>query len=164
MSRFFISILCLTLIYAFTLGSFHPWDLLMGVLISGSLYLFFRRYLFDDLAEPAPPWLRRMVALMPFIGAVAGDITRGTWQVMLIALHLRPLKRAGLIAVPIEERTPAGVAVTALVTTLSPGAVLIDVDWQRQVMLFHVTDASDPEAVRAKFNHFYRRYQRRVFP
>lgn len=164
MSRFFISILFLTLIYAFTLGSFHAWDLLLGVLISGGLYLLFRRYLFEKPAAPAPSWLKRTLVFVPFMGAVAVDTTRGTWQVMLIALHLRPLKRTGIIAVPIGERTPGGVAVTALVTTLSPGAVLIDVDWQRQVMLFHVIDASDPEDVREKFDYFYRRYQRRVFP
>ena len=31
-------------------------------------------------------------------------------------------------------------------------------------MLFHVIDASDPDAVRAQLDRFYQRYQRRVFP
>jgi len=31
-------------------------------------------------------------------------------------------------------------------------------------MLFHVIDASDPDAVRVHFNRFYQRYQRPVFP
>jgi multisubunit Na+/H+ antiporter MnhE subunit len=31
-------------------------------------------------------------------------------------------------------------------------------------MLFHVIDASDPDAVRDHLDRFYQRYQRRVFP
>jgi hypothetical protein len=31
-------------------------------------------------------------------------------------------------------------------------------------MLFHVLDASDPDAVRRRYEDFYRRYQRSVFP
>jgi multisubunit Na+/H+ antiporter MnhE subunit len=49
-------------------------------------------------------------------------------------------------------------------TTLSPGSVLVDIDWQRRDMLLHVIDASDPDAVRADLERFYDRYQRRVFP
>jgi len=66
--------------------------------------------------------------------------------------------------VPIGERTTSGVAVSALTTTMSPGEVLVDIDWERGVMLIHVLDARDPDAVRARHLRFYERYQRRVFP
>jgi multisubunit Na+/H+ antiporter MnhE subunit len=55
-------------------------------------------------------------------------------------------------------------AATALALTLSPGEVLVDIDRSRGVMLVHVIDAHDPDAVRARHDHFYRRYQRGVFP
>jgi multisubunit Na+/H+ antiporter MnhE subunit len=51
-----------------------------------------------------------------------------------------------------------------LVSALSPGTFLVDVDEEDRTMLVHVLDASDPDAVRAEFEAFYRRYQRRVFP
>jgi multisubunit Na+/H+ antiporter MnhE subunit len=56
------------------------------------------------------------------------------------------------------------VAVSALVTTLSPGSFLVDVDWTEGTMLIHVIEASDPDRVRADLETFYQRYQRRVFP
>jgi multisubunit Na+/H+ antiporter MnhE subunit len=42
--------------------------------------------------------------------------------------------------------------------------MLVEVDNERQAMLFHVIDASDPDAVRDHLDRFYQRYQRRVFP
>ena len=42
--------------------------------------------------------------------------------------------------------------------------LLVEVDPARQAMLFHVIDASDPDAVRDQLDRFYQRYQRRVFP
>ena len=41
-----MSLILLTLIYALALNSFKPWDLLMGVVISGGLLWLFRRFLF----------------------------------------------------------------------------------------------------------------------
>jgi multisubunit Na+/H+ antiporter MnhE subunit len=54
--------------------------------------------------------------------------------------------------------------VTGLATTLSPGSFLVDVEWDKGLMLFHVLDATDPNAIRAGYQHFYERYQRHVFP
>jgi multisubunit Na+/H+ antiporter MnhE subunit len=68
------------------------------------------------------------------------------------------------VLVPIGERSELGVAVTGLLVGLSPGSLLLDVDEGRRAMLFHVIDASDPDAVRAQIDGFYQRYQRRVFP
>jgi multisubunit Na+/H+ antiporter MnhE subunit len=42
--------------------------------------------------------------------------------------------------------------------------MLVEVDRERQVMLFHFIDVADPDAVRDQLDRFYRRYQRRVFP
>jgi multisubunit Na+/H+ antiporter MnhF subunit len=39
--------------------------------------------------------------------------------------------------------------VTALAASLSPGSVLVDIDWDRRDLLMHVIDASDPDGVRA---------------
>jgi multicomponent K+:H+ antiporter subunit E/multicomponent Na+:H+ antiporter subunit E len=54
--------------------------------------------------------------------------------------------------------------VTAWAVTLSPGSVLIDVDWERREMLFHFIDATEPEKLRKKLQVFYQHYQRPVFP
>jgi len=162
MKRALFSFVLLTLVYALVLASFDPWDLLLGAVVSGALLFTLRGYVFGDGADVRGSVLGRVVAFVPFAGAVAWDVVVGTWEVALVTLHLRPLGRPGIVAVPLGERTPVGVAVSALVSTLSPGAFLVDVD--REVMLIHVIDASDPEAVRREHEEFYQRFQRKVFP
>lgn len=154
----------LGVLYVLTLASVDPVDLATGVLLGTVLIMLLgsRLQLAPDPGAVTPA--RRVVWFLPFVGAVLADILRGTWDVALRVLHLRRLERPGLVRIPIGDRTRHGVAVSALATTLSPGSVLIDVDWERGDLLLHVIDASDPDQVRARLQRFYDRYQRRVFP
>lgn len=163
MVRILLSVLFLTLIYVFVLASFYPLDILMGAAFSGVLLYVFRDFLFGGKPKPSDGFLGRAVALPLFLAASIWDIVKGTWEVTLVVLHVRS-PRPGIIAVPIEERTPVGLAVSAVETTLSPGTYLVDVDRERGVWLIHALDATDPEAVRRDRHDFYERYQRRVFP
>ncbi len=165
--RYVFAVVALTLVYALTLASFHPWDLLIGAGLSAALLFSFKRVVFETDSRPAgrrPGLLRRVVAFLPFCLAVFRDILAGTWEVALVVLHLRPLMSPGIVAVPIGERTPTGVAVWALVTGLPPGSFFVDVERERGVALIHIIDARDPDAVREQHQDFYRRYQSKVFP
>ncbi len=164
MKRAAFSLVLLTLVYALVLASFSPWDLAFGAILSGVLLYAFRGYVFGGRPAPLPGLAGRLIAFWPFLFAVARDTVAGTWQVTQVTLGLKSLEKPGVVAVPIGERTPVGVAVSALVTTISPGAVLIDVDWDEGVMLIHAIDASDPEEVVRDHQLFYQRYQRKVFP
>ncbi len=169
MGRYLLAAVLLTLVYAFVLASFAPWDLALGAALSAALLFVFGDSVFEDPASGgararAPALFGRVSAFGPFAAATAWAIAKGTWEVTLVTLHLRGLESPGLVAVPVGERTPTGVAVSALVTTLSPGTFLVDVDDERGVMLIHTIDAGDPDAVREAHQEFYRRYQRKVFP
>lgn len=159
-----LSILLLTVTYALVLASFHPWDLAIGATVSSAVLTLFRRFLFGDRPAVLEDFGKRLVAFVPFAAIASRDIIAGTWTVALIVLHVRPLREPGIVAVPVGDRTPVGVAVSALVTTLSPGSFLVDVDWDRGVMLIHVLDAKDPAGVCKAHQRFYYRYQKRVFP
>lgn len=154
----------LTAVYALTLASLRPLDLAMGLLVSAALLAVTRRFVFAARPEPVPGVARRIAALPRFFAGVVAEVTHGTIEVALVVLGRRTLDCPGIVAVPIEERTPVGVAVSALAYTLSPGDVLIDVDEEEHVMLVHVLDASDPDAVRMRHRDFYERWQRRAFP
>jgi multicomponent Na+:H+ antiporter subunit E len=167
--RYVFAVVALTLVYALALASFQPWDLLIGAGLSTALLFSFRRIAFETdsnsgSARRRPRLLRRVVAFVPFCLAVFRDILVGTWEVVLVVLHLRPLESSGIVAVPIGDRTPTGVAVWALVTGLPPGSFFVDVDRGRGVALIHVIDARDSEAIREQHQDFYHRYQRKVFP
>jgi multisubunit Na+/H+ antiporter MnhE subunit len=164
MSRFLIGLAVLVLVYLLVLASAAPWDVAFGVLLGTGLLVATRTFILGERPAPIPNLPRRLLALVPFAVATLADILRGTWQVALVVLHLRPLRHPGIVVVPFGERTPRGVAVTTLVSTLSPGSFLVDIDETERVMLFHVLEASDPDAVRAEFQEFYRRYQRHVIP
>jgi multicomponent Na+:H+ antiporter subunit E len=164
-SRFLVSLVLLTLLWALALASADPWDLLIGALLSAALLWALRGFLFTHgLRHPLGGLPRRLLALVPFAVAVLFDVIRGTWEVTRVSLRLRPLGRPGIVAVPMGERSETGVAVTALAMTLSPGSVLVDVDWDRRVLFFHFLDASDPERLRAQQERMYDRWQRHVFP
>jgi len=159
-----VSAVGLGVLYVLTLVSGDPIDLAIGVLLGAVLVILLGRRL--RLApDPGDATLtQRVVFFAPFVGAVLADILQGTWDVALRVLHLRRLERPGVVRIPIGDRSEHGVAVSALATTLSPGSVLIDIDWERGDLLLHVIDASDPDQVRARLQRFYDRYQRRVFP
>lgn len=157
------TLLLLTLVYLLVLGSFEPADIAMGVVISGALIFGTRKFSFRE-KPTSPNLLSRFVHFWPFAVAEVWNIVTGTWAVALVTLHIRSLVSPGIVAVPIGERTPTGVAVSAQCTTLSPGTFLVDVDWERGVMLIHALDASDPDEVRRDHQEFYEKWQRKVFP
>ena len=164
MTRYAAAVAVLTLVYALALASFHPLDLLFGAVLSATLVFVSRRFVFGEDPGRGPAVLRRVAAFVPFSLAILRDIIVGTWEVSLVTLHLRPLKEPGIVAVPIGERTPAGVAAWAVVTGLPPGSFFVDIDRERGVALIHVLDSRDPDGFREEQEEFYRRYQSKVFP
>jgi multisubunit Na+/H+ antiporter MnhE subunit len=153
----------LGVLYVLTLVSTDPIDLVTGSAVGAVLLVLMGTRLRPVRA--AAPGLAARIAWFPvFAGAVLVDVLKGTWDVALRVLHLRTVDSPGLIWVPLGERSDHGVAVWALVTTLSPGSVYVDIDEEGRRLLLHVLDASDPDAHRAQMQHFYDRYQRRVFP
>jgi multisubunit Na+/H+ antiporter MnhE subunit len=164
MSRFLLSVVVLVAIYTLVLASLHPWDIVFGAVVAGGLLWGSRRFVFGPESRPVSRIPTHILGFFPFAVAVLVDIIRGTWSVVLTVLGLRRLDHPGIVMIPIGDRTPLGVTVSSLVTTLSPGAFLVDVDWDANVILLHVLDASDPDAVRDAHEQLYQRYQRRVFP
>lgn len=164
MTKRLLSVAAVAAVYLLTLASLHPLDVLAGVLLGAGLVWALGGLLLRDAGPAAGGVARRALAFAPFAVVIVRDIVRGTWRVALVVLHVRPLVCPGIVAVPLGGRSRTGVTVSSLVATLSPGEFLVDVDWEREVMLLHVLDASDPDAVRAEHEGFYRRWQEPVFP
>lgn len=164
MSTALLSLVLLTAVYLMVVESFSVWDVLFGGVVSGLVLLLVRQRPAQRVSAAGPGLGRRIVRFVPFAVAVFFDILAGTWDVLLTVLHLRSADRAGFVEVPIGERTPTGVAVTSLLITLSPGSVVLDIDHERGIMLYHVLDATNPDDVRARYQRFYERFQRHVFP
>ncbi len=154
----------LVLVYALTLRSFKPLDLLLGVIV-GSIVLFaFRGFLLNQPVDGAGGLARRAVRLPMFLLVVAREVVVGTWRVGMAVLSRKPVGVSGLIAVPMAERTDLGVAVSSIAISLTPGELVVDLDWDRRIMLVHALEADEPDRIRAEQQRLYERYQRGVFP
>ncbi|MGI8659967.1 MAG: Na+/H+ antiporter subunit E [Thermoleophilaceae bacterium] len=164
MIRTLAALATLTGVYLLTLASLDPLDALAGVLVAAVALALTRRLTLVGSGAGGPPLAGRIVRFFPFALAVVGDVVAGTWEVAVVVLGARELRRPGIVAVPVGQRTETGIVATAIAITLSPGEVFVDLDRERGVMLFHVLDARDPDAVRRRHELFYERYQRGVFP
>lgn len=167
MIRAALVVLLLTVVFCLTLASFAPWDIVIGAILGSiSLAVFhgavpaIKGYPDDQL--PSLP--SRILNFIPFAGITIWEILIGSVRVAAIVVGLRKLEHPGIVAVPIGERSKFGVVVTGITTSLAPGSILLDVDWDRNMMLVHVIDASNPDQVRADMQDLYDRYQRKVFP
>lgn len=158
----------LTAVYLLVLGRASAWDAATGVAVAAAVLAGFRRFLRET--APGRPRLTpgrllvRAVAFPAFVLAVVGDILQGTLRVAGVVLGLGAPPSPGIVEIPVTGQSPRGAAVTALVTTMSPGSVLLELDTDRGVMRIQSIDAADPEAIRARHADFYRRYQAPVFP
>lgn len=167
MMRTLLVLLLLVVVFCLTLASFAPWDMAIGAVLGGITLAVFHGQLPAIPGKPErelPSLPSRMVAFVPFAGITIWEILIGSVRVAAIVSGLRKLEHPGIVAVPIGERSKLGVVVTGITTSLAPGSILLDVDWDRNLMLVHMIDASDPDQVRADMQTLYDRYQRKVFP
>lgn len=160
MTGFLLRLVLLTCVWLLAIGELDAGNLAIGLAVSaGVLWL-----LGYHRSDRTPDSLgRRALRFVPFVLAAGREVTIGTWQVALVVLGRREAI-PGYVDVPIGPRTRNGIVVTSWLTTLIPGSALIDVDDDRDVMVFHVLDAADPEVFRASLDRFYQHYQRHVFP
>jgi multisubunit Na+/H+ antiporter MnhE subunit len=147
------------LLYLGTLGSLAVGDIAVSLVVGVAVFA-----VGHTPRGAGATGLRHLPWLPWFFCGVALEILRGSAHMVLVVLGRRPWQRQGIVEVELGPRTQLGVIVSSLVVGLSPGTVLLDVDQEAGVMRFHVIDASDPDEVRRGIQHFYDRYQSRVFP
>jgi multicomponent K+:H+ antiporter subunit E/multicomponent Na+:H+ antiporter subunit E len=98
-------------------------------------------------------------------------LVRFLWQVVLSgATTAWQIVRPGLRPVPALARMrfsnldENGAALLGCMVTLTPGTTTIDIDMQREEILLHLLDGSDPAAVVAGIRHQFERYLQQLFP
>jgi multisubunit Na+/H+ antiporter MnhE subunit len=159
----------LVLVYLLVVGSVHPADAALGALVAGGARLAYRPLRTaggGPARAPAgrgSPAARRLGGLLVFTGMVVQDVVAGTVAVARVVLARHPDPPAAFVRVPLGDRSPAAVALTSLAVTLSPGSVLVAVDWTEGFLLYHVLEAADPDAFRAREAALYRA-QREFLP
>ncbi|MGW5053761.1 Na+/H+ antiporter subunit E [Actinokineospora sp. NPDC004072] len=162
MAALLLRIAALTAVYLLVLTSLHPADVLVGLALATLVATAGVRVRRTG-PLPAGTVPRRLAGVPALVGGTLVDLARGTWHTA--ASLIGPgASRAGLVEVPIPSSAPASAAAWGVRVGLVPDTVVVDIDEQRGLMLLHVLDATDPDAVVAAQHDSYRRRQRRVFP
>jgi multisubunit Na+/H+ antiporter MnhE subunit len=157
-SRVLIQGLLLMGIYLLVLTSTKPGDALIGFLLGVVLAVALRPRLAGR--TPATPGPKGLLALAPVLFDTAVEMVRGSWRTARFCLGLGG--RPGFVEIPRADRSRHGVALWGVLTGEAPDEVPVDVDEERDVLIVHLVDASDPDAVRERHRRAYEGAQRKV--
>jgi multisubunit Na+/H+ antiporter MnhE subunit len=158
MSRIIIQALALMGIYLLVMTSAKPADAVAGLLLGLVLAVALRPRL--PGRRPATPRLRGLLALGPVLAQTVVEMAIGSWRTALFCL--RGTGRPGFVEIPRGERSRHQVALWGVLTGEAPDEVPVDVDEERDVLIVHLVDAGDAEAVRERHRRAYERAQRKV--
>jgi multisubunit Na+/H+ antiporter MnhE subunit len=91
-----------------------------------------------------------------FAAALVTSGLQTLWVILRTSAAEPPPTR--LVRMGFAPMTPAGAVLLGCLITLTPGTTTLDIDLQRQELLLHVLDASDPEAVVAGIQQDFERH------
>jgi multisubunit Na+/H+ antiporter MnhE subunit len=154
MSRILVHALFLMAIYLLVLTSLDPADAATGLALGLVLAVALRAD--DPAAVPQP------VALVRTLAMTALEVVLGSWRTARFCL--RGDGSPGFVEIPRAGRSPHGVALWGVLTGEAPDEVPVDIDDERDMLIVHLIDASDPDAVRERHRRAYERAQSKVVP
>jgi multisubunit Na+/H+ antiporter MnhE subunit len=158
MSRVIANALVLMGVYLLVMTSAKPGDAIAGFVLGLVLAVALRPRL--PGRRPAPPSLPRLVGFARVLATTAVEMARGSGRTARFCL--RGGMRPGFVEIPRGGRSRRAVALWGVVTGEAPDEVPVDVDEERDVLIVHLVDASDPDAVRERHRLAYERAQRKV--
>jgi multicomponent K+:H+ antiporter subunit E len=96
--------------------------------------------------DPPKSRFRRPRAALRLALVVLAEIVRSNWAVARIILlpDVRQ-RRSGFVRIPLDMRTPYGLAALACIITATPGTLWVEYDSADNTMLLHVLDLIDEE-------------------
>lgn len=145
MTRVVVLALGLAAIYLLVLTSLKPGDIAIGLALGFATVLALRPHAGDE--TPGKLHLRPS-AVPAVLWATFAETVRGS--VRVVRFCLTGHGRAGFVEIPRDGRSDADIALWGLITGEAPDEIVVDVDDERDVLVVHLVDASDPDAVRAR--------------
>ena len=144
-------------VYLLVMTSVKPGDAATGLLLGLVVAVALRPL---GAARRSTPTLTGVAAFAQVLAMTAVDIARGSWRTARFCL--RGGARPGFVEIPRGGRSPRAVALWGVITGEAPDEVPVDVDEERDVLIVHLVDASDPDAVRERHRRAYERAQSKV--
>ncbi|HEX6021211.1 MAG TPA: Na+/H+ antiporter subunit E [Solirubrobacter sp.] len=142
-------------VYLLVMTSAKPGDVIAGFALGVVLALSLQPRL--PGSRTATPSLARLAAFGPVAAMTAVEMVIGSWRTARFCLtgHGEP----GFVEIPRGKRSRHGVALWGVLTGEAPDEIPVDIDRERGVLVVHLIDAGDPEAVRERHRRAYERWQ-----
>ena len=145
----------LAAVYLLVLTSVDLGDVVVGAALGLGVAAWLRpRH--SGASAPLPVSLRGVVAMLT---QTALEMVRGSWRTVRFCLGAPAAP--GLVEIPRADRTRIEVAAWGVLTGEAPDEVPVDVDEERDVLIVHLVDASDPDAVRERHRRSHERLRGR---
>ncbi|NJN18475.1 MAG: cation transporter [Oscillochloris sp.] len=163
--------LLLALAWVMVIGSFGPADWIVGLLFGFFVLMVSWRAFFNEpfsfksyiRASSRNPlitaWRWIAFIIFGFVEIVKSNIAVAK-AVLSPQLKLDP----GIIAIPLDLKSDAGITTLANLTTLTPGTVTLDVSSDRKTLYIHAFSVGDPETLRRETKAAFERRVLELFP
>jgi multicomponent Na+:H+ antiporter subunit E len=133
-------VILLALAWVAVNGDFHETTFLAGMVLAILILVFVRATAVD--------YLRKLVLVVAFVAFFLWELVLANMRVARDVLSPRPRISPGVIAIPLDIRTPAEVTLLANLITLTPGTLSLDVAGDRTMLYIHGMYVSNADEVR----------------
>ena len=149
---------CLVVLWLLLNRSLSPGHLLTAVVLAWAIPLLTLGL------RPLPVRIRRPGTIVRLGLRVMADSLHSNY--MVLRFILRPKLRrhpAAFVHIPLQLRDPNGLAVLAMITSVTPGTVWSELALDRSILLLHVFDLDDEASFIQQFKHAYERPLMEIF-
>jgi multicomponent Na+:H+ antiporter subunit E len=147
-------------------------DFVVGFVLGFAIIALTQRALIDEVADiaasrrsPEPTsYPRQTWRIIAFIGFALWSIVKANIDVARIVIRPRLNIKPGIIAIPLDVKSEAGITVLANLITLTPGTVTLDVSSDRRTIYVHCIDIQDADAIRDDIKQSFERRVMELLP
>jgi multisubunit Na+/H+ antiporter MnhE subunit len=147
----------LAAIYLLVISSVAPGDVLIAILLGLAVAAAVRPRARAGAAAPLPVRARAATGM---VLSTAAEVIRGTWRTARFCLGAPATP--GFVEIPRGDRSASRVALWGVLTGEAPDEYPVDVDDEHGVLIVHLLDCTDPDAVRARHARADERWQGKV--
>lgn len=141
----------LALAWAALTGQFTWMNLAIGFGL-GALVMWFAQR-----AVGAPRYLLKMRQVIGLLAFFLWELVKANLRVAFDVVTPHHYMRPSVVAVPLDAKTDGEITLLALLLTLTPGSLSIDVSSDRRILYVHDMYARDPDHVRHRVKSGFER-------
>jgi multicomponent Na+:H+ antiporter subunit E len=125
-------------------------------LIIGFVLGYFVLWISPGMAQRSR-YFQRVGQALRFAGFFLRELTIATARVAYDVLTPTPYMKPAVLGIPLDVETDAEIAMLAIVITLTPGTLALDVSSDRKTLYVHAMYVTDPEAIRRDIKQGFER-------